>query len=113
MATPQDRPAPSEVQWAPDTDYRPNDNYGTGVCAMWGYPKRDGELIYRGPFVDEFMGNFAIGQDAAEDLAALIGWVDPDGVFDSYEAEVKRLKAENESLHELIAHMKSVLGGLV
>ena len=109
MATPDFEHRADEVSWGIQPDYAYADNDSQFRCAMTGFPKRKDEIVYRGSHVDDFYGFFAIGQDSAEQLASLIGWVDPDD-YDDPDAEVI---AENESLREenekLQAKLDSIL----
>lgn len=113
MATPDFSHTPNEVEWSLDSAYRPSDNYGQHTCAMTGFSKRDGEVIYRGPHIDDFMGHFAIGQDAAEQLARLAGFIDPDDLVSTPDedllAEVVFLREENERLEAKLSELRSVV----
>jgi len=68
----------TEVEWSIQPAYTGQDQ--GFVCSMTGFAQRKGEVVYRGSFIDEFVGFFTIGQDSAEQLARLIGWVDPDTI---------------------------------
>ena len=113
MATPDTDHQSNEVEWALDNAYRPMDNYGAHVCAMTGFDQRKGELIYRGPHIDDFMGYFAIGQDAAEQLARLIGWIDPDDLVSTPDelllSENLRLAEQVELLEETLEALRKVM----
>lgn len=118
MATPDMEHRSSEVEWSIRPAYERVDNDSTMVCAMTGFAKRDGEVVYRGPFVDEFYGFLAIGQDSAEQLARLIGYVDPDTIDDTVaqaaEAldRVAALEAEIAERDVVIAAYETIMGPL-
>lgn len=102
MATPDMNHRSTEVEWSVQPDYTHADNDSTFRCALTGFPKRTGEVIYRGPHIDDFYGFFAIGQDAAEQLARLIGWVDPDTI-DSTVQQAVQLADEVDELKDILA----------
>ena len=110
MATPDMTHQSSEVEWAIDSTYRPMDNYSNHTCAMTGFSQRKGEVIYRGPWIDDFMGFFAIGHDAAEQLARLVGFIDPDELVMSPDEE---LLIENQGLKEQILELEDRLAGVL
>jgi len=113
MAAPDFSHQSSEVEWSIDQAYRPNDNYGHMRCAMTGFDRRKDEVIYRGPHIDDFLGYFAIGQDAAEQLARLIGWIDPDTLVSTPDedllAENVFLKEENARLDAKLEELRAVV----
>ena len=106
MASPDMSHRSSEVEWSIDSTYRPSDNYGSHTCAMTGFPQRKGEVVYRGPHVDDFLGFFAIGHDAAEQLARLVGFIDPDDLIMTPDEE---LLIENEGLRAEVASLQDRL----
>ena len=101
MATPDFDHQSSEIDWSIQKDYVIKDNDGTMICAMTGFPRRVGEIVYQGAFIDEFIGFFTIGQDSAVQLAKLVGFVDPDK-FEGLELEVSSLGEEIDALREVI-----------
>jgi hypothetical protein len=109
MATPDYEHQSTEVEWSIQPNYVPSDNYNEHVCAMTGFSKRPAEVVYRGPHIDDFMGFFTIGQDAAEQLARLIGFVDPDEILMTPSEE---LIVENESLRGEISGLNDTIDRL-
>jgi len=112
MATPNYEYSPTEVEWSIQPNYTPADNEGTHRCAMSGFNKRPGEVVYRGQHVDEWYGFFTIGQDAAEQLARLVGWIDPDTLVmtpdEALEAEVMELRGQVAELESQLAAVREV-----
>ena len=112
MATPDYSHIPTEVEWSLIPDYTPIDNEGTHTCAMTGFKKRPGEVVYRGQQVDEWFGHFTIGQDSAEQLARLIGWIDPDTLVmtpdEMLEAEVLELRGRVAELESQLAAVREM-----
>ncbi len=117
MATPDMDHKSTEIEWSIMPSYRIADNDGRMVCAMTGFAQRKGEVIYEGSFIDEFIGYFAIGQDSAEQLARLIGWVDPGTIDDTVAQAAEAVQAVMElqkqlaSRDEVIAAYEVILGG--
>ena len=112
MATPDINRVPNEAEWSIQPDYVIPDNDGRMVCGVTGQPKRRGEFVYRGAFIDEFVGFFTIGQDSAEQLAKLIGYVDPD-VIDDVVAQAVNDKNRIEELEQQIAGLELVVEAYV
>ena len=106
MATPDTEHQSTEVEWSIQPAYRYEDNDSTHRCALTGFPQRKGEVVYRGPHIDEFYGFMTIGQDAAEQLARLIGWIDPDDLVMTPD---ELLEQELLSLREQVAELESQL----
>jgi hypothetical protein len=109
MATPQEDYRPDPTRWSIQPDYTVADR--AFYCSMTGLPKKRDEVVYQGAIID-FEGFFTIGQYSAEQLARLIGWVDPDE-YDDHSDEVEALRLENatlveqvESLQALHAHLR-------
>jgi hypothetical protein len=109
MATPDLDHNSSEVEWSIQADYEHIDNEGQMHCAMTGFPRRKDEFVYRGAFIDEFVGFFTIGQDAAEQLARLIGWIDPDTLVSTPDED---LLAENVRLQEKLDDQQALLDSM-
>lgn len=113
MATPDFDHRSNEVEWKIQKDYTYQENDSTFRCALTGRPKRPGEVVYVGAYIDEFIGYHAIGQDAAEQLARLIGWIDPDTLVmtpdEELELRVAELEAENAKLQETLERMRATL----
>lgn len=84
----------------------------TFYCSTTGQPARPGEPVYRGSMID-LEGFYTICRDSAIQLAELVGYVDPSesdvlsAALETAHEELVRLRAENESLHELIEHLRS------
>ena len=110
MATPDFTHESSEIDWSIQPNYGPQDNYGQRTCAMSGFSKRDGEVVYRGPWVDDFMGFFTISQMMAEQLARLVGYIDPDELVVTPDEE---LMLENEMLKEQVLELEDRLAGVL
>ncbi len=116
MATPDFDYRSSEVEWSILQQYEHADNDGRMVCGMTGFDRRPDEVIYRGNHIDDFIGYFSIGQDSAEQLARLIGWVDPDDLEDvapvlaDLRDQVLNLQTEVSSRDEVIAAYELILG---
>lgn len=108
MATPDMEHRSTEVEWSIRPDYERVDNEGKHVCAMTGFSKRDGEIVYRGPFVDEFYGFFAIGQDSAEQLARLAGFVDPETIDSTVQQAAESLEQIVE-LNRVIQEQEQII----
>ena len=106
MATPNFDHDSNEVEWSIQKDYSYTDNDSTHRCALTGFPKRKNEVVYRGPHIDDFFGYMTIGQDAAEQLARLIGWIDPDDLVMTPD---ELLEQELLSLREQVAELESQL----
>lgn len=113
MSTPDFTHESSEIEWSIQPAYGPQDNYGQRTCAMSGFSKRNGEVVYRGPWIDDFHGYFAIGQDMAEQLARLVGYIDPDDLVmtpDEYlQEENMRLAEQVELLQEKLDQLRAVV----
>ncbi len=103
MATPDMDHKSTEIEWSIMPSYRIADNDGRMVCAMTGFAQRKGEVIYEGSFIDEFIGYFAIGQDSAEQLARLIGWVDPGTIDDTVAQAAEAVQAVADLQATIIA----------
>jgi len=113
MATPDFDFDSGEVDWSIQREYTPQDNDSQMHCGMTGFSKRPGEVVYRGQWVDEFYGFFTIGQDSAEQLAKLAGFIDPDSLVSTPDellvVENQKLQAENDKLQTQIDELRSVL----
>jgi hypothetical protein len=101
MATPDFEHQSNEVEWSILKTYEYADNSGTMRCRMTGFPQRKGEVVYRGAHIDDFEGFFTIGQDAAEQLARLVGYVDPDTI----DTTVQQAADALERIEELERHI--------
>lgn len=110
MPTPDRDYKPSEIDWSIQESYGPQDNYGKHICAMSGFPKKPGEVVFRGPWVDDFMGFFTIGEYAANQLARLTGHIDPDTLILTPDEE---LLIENQGLKEQILDLEERLAGVL
>jgi len=108
VATPDFDHTPNEVDWTIQPNYVIPDNDGRMVCAMTGFAQRKGEVVYRGSYIDEFIGFYAIGQDSAEQLARLIGFVDPDSI-DKVVADAVSDKIRVEELEIQVAHLELMI----
>lgn len=113
MATPNFDHESTEVEWSIQPRYVPSDNYGEHVCAMTGFSPRPAEVVYRGPHIDDFMGFFTIGQDAAEQLARLVGFVDPDDILMTPSEELiienEKLRGEADDLRDQLEAVRESL----
>ena len=109
MATPDFDRRPNEAEWTILPQYLPDDNEGRMVCALTGFSKRPDEVVYRGPHIDDFYGFFAIGQHAAENLASLIGWVDPDTIDSTVQQAADNME-RIEELERIIAEKDEIIG---
>ena len=109
MATPNFDHDSNEVEWSIQKDYSYTDNDSTHRCALTGFPKRKNEVVYRGPHIDDFFGYMTIGQDAAEQLARLIGWIDPDDLVMTPD---EMLEQELLSLRDQVAELESQLAAV-
>ncbi len=101
MATPDMDHRSNEVEWSIQPAYEIADNDGRMICGMTGFPKRKDEVIYRGAHIDDFIGFFSIGQDSAEQLARLVGYVDPDTIDDTVAQAAQALIRVEELQREL------------
>ena len=106
MATPNFDHVSNEVEWSIQKAYTHTDNDSTHRCALTGFPQRKGEVVYRGPHIDDFYGYMTIGQDAAEQLARLIGWIDPDDLVMTPD---EMLEQELTNLRGRVAELESQL----
>ena len=113
MATPDFDFESGEVDWSIQQNYTPVDNDGQMHCGMTGFAKRRDEVVYRGQYIDHFYGFFTIGQDSAEQLAKLVGFIDPDTLVSTPDellvVENQQLQAENDRLQTQIDELRSVL----
>ena len=113
MATPDFDYKSDYIDWSIKEDYDVTDRQFS--CSMTGLPKKPGEVVYQGQMIEE-EGHFTISQYSAEQLARLIGWVDPDEYdrerqeqFDSTDAELEFLRKENSQLRQRISDLTNVL----
>ena len=110
MATPDFTHESSEIDWSIQPNYGPQDNYGQRTCAMSGFDRRGDEVVYRGPWIDDFHGYFTISQMMAEQLARLVGYIDPDDLVMTPDEE---LLIENEGLKEQVLELEERLAGVL
>lgn len=81
-------------------------------CSNCGLPHRNGsdEVVLRGNWI-EMEGFYDICIDCARAAGFAVGLVE-EGKQESLQLDlIERLRAENESLHDLIAHFRSLLDG--
>lgn len=108
MATPDYEYVSDYIDWSIQPDYTVEDQQF--ACSMTGLPKKPGEVVYRGNMIEE-EGYFTISQYSAEQLARLIGWVDPGeealaaAVVDDLRAQVEQLQRQNRAYETAIREL--------
>jgi hypothetical protein len=108
MATPDFEYRPDYIDWAIQPDFTVEDQQF--ACSMTGLPKKDGEVVYQGAVI-EGEGHFTITQYSAEQLARLIGWVDPDELPDTDDlyAEIAALQSTVDEQESLIDQLQTTI----
>lgn len=110
MAAPDYDFRPDMIDWSIQPDYTVEDR--DFFCSMTGLPKGRDEVVYRGSMID-FEGFFSISQYSAEQLAKLIGWIDPDTLVSTPEEELLienvRLREEADDLRARIEEILAVV----